>query len=195
MLPISKINPVFAKEILAEIENNPHLLKLQDTAKTKRKTCSFGYDYFTLLDGDKTFTPIPYYLEKLCKISIASFPEKYNLGDYKNYLNVIVSFYENGYQLEPHIDVDMTDRFSDGKKTDFYFGEHVIGVVLQADETGRFYISKEDEVMEVDEAVGTTFLLTGELRRKPYYHGVNVVTHSRISVTFRTVMFVTSHQP
>ena len=134
----------------------------------------------------------------LCEASIDAFGSSYKLGKAEDYLNVIVSVYHKDYQLEPHVDVDFSDRITDGKHVDFCFGETVIGVVLRPDSKGQFYIIESSaknpqldlkHAIRLDEKLGTAFLLTGALRRKPYYHGVSPVESLRISVTFRTVQF------
>jgi len=200
MLPTSKICHKSVEEILALIQRNLFAINgnFQNNTKTIRKTYSFGYDFFSLLDNDRTFVPIPDYLQELCRLSINSFSQQYDLGEVQDYSNVIISYYQSGYKLEPHVDVDFSHQFTDGKHVNFYYGENVIGVILQPDDNGRLYILKAndintidqgDKVLELQEEVGTTYLLTGKYRRKPYYHGVNTVNNSRITVTFRTVKF------
>ncbi|MBY0281722.1 MAG: hypothetical protein K2W94_06140 [Alphaproteobacteria bacterium] len=171
---------------------------IQDTSFTKRETYNFGYDYFNLVKGDDIFTKIPSYLMDLCKASIDAFISLYELGKAEDYQNVIISVYRKDYQLESHVDVDFSDRITDGQYVDFCFGEMVIVVVLTPDSKGKFYITKSDtkdgqqdinDAFRVDEKAGTAFLLTGPLRRKPYYHGVSCVENLRISATFRTVQF------
>jgi hypothetical protein len=199
MLSTSQIDSTIVKNVLLQLNSDPSsgAINFQNDDLTIRKTRSFGYDFFSLINNNKKFVQIPLYLKELCRLCIHSFPADFNLGNPQDYLNIIVSFYHSGYLLEPHFDVDFSDRFVDGKQADFYFGENVIGVILQADSHGRFYILKSENdlqdrinIMELNEEVGTVFLLQGDLRRKPYYHGVSQVMHSRISVTFRTVSFV-----
>lgn len=199
MLPVSKISSNEVENVLLQLNKNlsSGVIHFQDTGLTVRKTCSFGYDFFSLIDNDKTFVEIPLYLQELCRSCIDAFPANFNLGNAQNYLNVIVSFYNPGYVLEPHFDVDFSDRFIHDKHVDFYFGENVMGVILQADSQGRFYLLKSENnlqdripIVELNEDAGTVFLLQGVTRRKPYYHGVSLVAHSRISVTFRTVSFI-----
>ncbi|MBY0462618.1 MAG: hypothetical protein K2Q34_05515 [Alphaproteobacteria bacterium] len=164
----------------------------------EKRTILVMIDYFNLVKGDNAFTKIPPYLMDLCGVSIDAFGPLYKLGNAEDYLNVIISVYHKDYQLEPHVDVDFSDRITDGKFVDFYFGKNVIGVVLRPDSKGQFYIIESSaekpqhdlsHAIRLDEKPGTAFLLTGPLRRKPYYHGVSLVENSRISVTFRTVQF------
>jgi hypothetical protein len=68
-------------------------------------------------------------------------------------------------------------------------------VVLQHYVTGQFYITRspyaeEEKLIELNEETGTAFLLSGDMRHKPHYHGVSEVTDLRISVTYRTVAFL-----
>lgn len=171
----------------------------QQGVYTNRKTDTFGYDYFKMADGDFTFTPIPEVLTKLCdKIHKAFAATGYNVSGCDNYKNVIVSYYEQGYQLEPHIDVDSIYKSTNGKPVNFYFGEDILGVIVEADTQGGLYFVQSDDAAKVrqphqqaiyslEEAPGLAYLLTGKLRHAPYYHGVSAIQRSRMSITFRTV--------
>lgn len=196
----SKIaNPIVNKALdLIHSDMQPTAKNFQQTIHTIRKTYSFGYDYFSLHNGDRTFTEIPKFIEELCQHCIESLDTDGSLGNYKEYTNIIVSIYEAGYCLQPHIDVDHREQISDGKMVDFYFGSQLFGVILEADQEGRLYFVKSDsdtdfsqskKIVELDETAGMTFLISGDLRHKPYYHGVSKVIKSRVSVTFRTVKF------
>jgi hypothetical protein len=173
-------------------------IETQLTANTNRQTLSFGYDYFKLNQNDRSFKDIPVSLQELCKHSVTAFRQEFALPSYKDFTNVIVSIYQEGYELEPHVDVSRLNMSTGGNPVDYYFGEHVIGVILQEDIQGKFYIveSKDDskpynqpKILELNETKGLGFLLTGKLRYKPYYHGVSKVKSRRVSVTFRTVEF------
>jgi hypothetical protein len=166
--------------------------KKQNTQHTLRETFNFGYDYFSMADGDHTKTAIPDYLKELCQYCIDAFGEQHQLDDHQKYENVIVSIYHAGYCLEPHMDVDISDNITDGKEVDFYFGENVLGVILQPDIEGKFFITETNNMSELNhlnEEVGTVYLLNGKYRRQPYFHGVSKVKDLRISVTFRSVIF------
>lgn len=200
MILNSHIRPEQVKAALIQLEEAPYFLEqvdLQDSITTKRKTYSFGYNYFSLLENNRNFTHIPTYLQTLCQQCIDSFPKEHALGNAQDYKNAIVSFYEPGYSLEPHYDVDV-DQYTEGKDVDFYFGENIIGVVLVADHSGKLYFAKavddskrleSSKIFELNEQTGTTYLMTGKYRRKPYYHGVSKVDKLRISVSFRTIQF------
>lgn len=200
MILNSYIKPEGVKAALTQLEEAPYFLEqvdLQDSATTKRKTYSFGYNYFSLLENNRNFTLIPTYLQTLCQQCIDSFPKELALGEAQDYKNAIVSFYEPGYSLEPHYDVDV-DQYTEGKDVDFYFGENIIGVILVADSSGKLYFSQTDDdskrleapkLFELEEKLGTTYLMAGKYRRKPYYHGVSKVDKLRISVSFRTIQF------
>ncbi len=199
MLPSSHISPMLVQKTLASLNQAPYFLEQlnsQETPTTHRKTYSFGYNYFSMTDENFFFTHIPDYLTELCQACIDSFPKEYALGKGSDYQNVIVSFYEAGYQLEPHVDVD-SDRFAEGRPVQFHFGENIIGVVLESDPTGKLYVVKSKnealrfkakKVFELDEKSGVNYLMRGVYRHKPYYHGVSKVSRSRISVTFRSVI-------
>lgn len=199
-LPVQQLDQAMAERTLQLLQDDikrSHLFK-QNNEFTERETLTFGYDYFSLVDGDNSFTPIPDYITELCQHCCAAFDTSSTLPSYKDYLNVIVSIYRSGYQLEPHIDVDVSELTTDGKPVDFYFGEHVLGVILHPDDEGKLYMveSETDPKIEtepfyvLDEKLGTAFLINGLLRRKPYFHGVSKVKDLRISVTFRTVTFL-----
>lgn len=169
----------------------------QSTTHTIRRTAMFGYSYFNLARRDRTFVTIPPLLRSLCsecieKLALAGCD---NLGSAEQYTNVILSFYEKGYRLEPHEDVDQTHLTAEGTPADFFFGESVIGCVIQNDESspslppGSFFVQTEGTRKVLDERPGLVYLLDGVLRRAPFLHGVTVVQKSRISVTFRTVHF------
>jgi hypothetical protein len=201
LIPSITLHPDIIRKTLHAFESDQtkvYAKHVQSTSSTKRETYNFGYDYFNLVKGDNTFTKIPPYLMDLCGVSIDAFGSPYNFEKAEDYLNVIISVYHKDYQLEPHVDVDFSDRITDGKFVDFCFGETVIGVVLRPDSKGQFYIIESsaekaqldlNHTIRLDEKPGTAFLLTGPLRRKPYYHGVSLVKDLRISVTFRTVQF------
>ena len=200
MIPNSQIDLTLVKKTLGHLNHAPYFLEqlnLQETEITHRKTYSFGYNYFSLIEDNKKFTHIPSYLKELCQACLDSFPKEYELGKADDYLNVIVSIYEPGYQLEPHVDVD-TDQYTEGKKVDFHFSENIVGVVLKPDTSGKLYMVKADDesqrltapkIFELDEKAGTSYLMSGEGRHKPYYHGVSKVNDLRVSVTFRQVIF------
>ncbi|HSW70591.1 MAG TPA: 2OG-Fe(II) oxygenase, partial [Gammaproteobacteria bacterium] len=163
--------------------------------RTQRDTFQFGYDYFSMAKDDFSMVPIPSYLRDLCQACISAFGKQYELGAAEDYENVMVSRYRPGYQLEPHMDVDVSDQFTDGKKVNFYFGETVLGVVLQPDLDGKLFVIDAEihdklssPVFFLNEQMGTAYLLNGKYRRHPYLHGVSKVRDHRISVTFRTVM-------
>jgi hypothetical protein len=170
----------------------------QTGPQTHRFMFEFGYKYADLIAGKRSFTLIPqplkYFLTVvLCELKKVTHLQSVNAEDFTN---CILSVYGPGDALEPHIDV-APQTYS--QKYNFYFGEGVIGVVLQPDESGKFYLieaidgQKPDALSvpkkELKEKLGTVFLLQGKERFYPYYHGVSRVQNQRISLTFRTVHF------
>ena len=162
----------------------------QDTERTHRGTREYGYHYFKLEEGDFSFSPLPGFLNDLGREVCLG------LGHgTRDFTNVILSVYEEGFHLEPHIDTD----FSDLPKKKYCYGEHVYGLILEADPTGRLYFIRDDVNLipsldlspfySVAEKPGGIFCLNGALRRTPYFHGVSKVSRRRISITFRTVHF------
>lgn len=194
-VPVAQLDKLFVNDTLTDLDEylvSRSLLHEQADDYTVRETLHFGYDYFALLNDDKTFTPIPTFLQELCARCMDVLGSDYHLGSHQDYSNVIVSIYHEGYRLRPHVDVEPTEN------ENFYFGEYVIGVILESDSEGHLYVVKaQDEADAVDkkplwvlaETAGTVFLLAGAARCHPYFHGVTTVKKLRISVTFRTVMF------
>lgn len=177
-------------------------LHMQNSTFTKRETLTYGFSYFGLAKGDRSFIDIPPSLINLCGECIGALGRNgIDVGSTRDYTNVIASFYGPGYQLEPHVDVDRTHMQAEGSEANFYFGENVIGVVLHpdvssgVDDPGSFYVADASSlsmspIVKLDETPGLVYLLTGCQRRAPFAHGVTKVNHSRVSVTFRTVHFI-----
>lgn len=194
MLPSIVLDPLITQTTLEWVRSHSLTTSMehQDTRYTTRRTVNFGYSYFKMMEGDKSFTPIPsplvqclsHAIRKLCSIT----PIAYQNAE--AYTNCIVSWYGPGYQLEPHIDVDVADGQG------FGFGDEIIGIVLQSDPKGKFFLQKADSLPQYDainahliaEQNGTVFALKGTHRRAPWYHGVSPVQSERISLTFRTVI-------
>ncbi len=203
MIPTAHIDPQLIRETLEQFQSEAYVENenFQNTATTLRSTVSFGYDYFSLDQSNRTFVPIPEYIQALCQACIDALGNEDALGRAQDYKNVIVSIYQPGYQLEAHTDVAEGDQYADNttqKPASFYFGDKIIGVILEVDETGRFYILRSNDntypiqgnkLHELDETPGLTYLLCDRFRRSPFYHGVSQVKHSRMSITFRTVHF------
>ena len=177
----------------------------QITAETNRMSYSFGYDYFRMEVGDYTYAPIPGPLQVLLREGLESLKAvaKVKNSNPQAYQSCIVSIYQTGGQLEPHVDVDSPKDTSLVNPRDFFFGDEVIGVILEADRDGKFYLleSKSEgpqsydrnRAIYLDEEAGTVFLLSGPRRRAPFFHGVSPVKGRRISVTYRTVSFLSQN--
>lgn len=194
IVPTGQLEATYAANISRSIKAYviERSMRSQSDPYTVRDTLIFGYDYFSLIEGRAYFTAIPEYLQELCHNCIEALGEKYHLGSYQDYSNIIISVYREGYHLQPHVDVDPSDDAI------FYFGENVVGVILESDSKGQLYFveatSEMDAVgkkpiMALPEKDGLVYLLNGTARRKPYFHGVTTVKKTRISVTFRTVKF------
>lgn len=200
-MPTAKLKENFLPKALLPADRPQHYLNIlekdihegkfqeywQVRENTHRLTYNFGYDYFQMRESDYTYVPIPPYLADLCRECLEALGMEATSA--KDYDNIIVSYYKAGDRLEPHFDVDISWPVTGGQPVNFYFGEDVIGVVLEPDAAGRFYLlDPNGQVLEeLDEKAGMVFLLSGEVRRQPYRHGVSVVQESRVSVTFRTV--------
>ena len=165
-------------------------LTRQSDGRTNRLTREYGYSFFKMEQGDRSYDPPPEFLEelgrKVCE-QLGHPPQ--------HFTNYIISLYETGFYLEPHVDINSDDPHEAG----FYFSDNVYGLVLEADDSGHLYfIRHEDEgapplnglpVCSLDEKAGMVFCLQGELRRTPYYHAVSRVAKRRVTVTFRAVHF------
>lgn len=208
MIPVLPTVLISAEEIGRVLDDlsayffNTKSISRQESEHTSRTTYNFGYNYFKMQDGDYTFVEIPEFLIDLCKEIIKKFQQSLNitLPDYSLFKNVIVSIYQTGDQLEPHIDVDATKPETTKKPVDFFFGDDVLGVILESDINGHFYLQESScdlkplydskRAIHLKEEEGMAFLLNGIARREPYYHGVSPVQNKRISITYRTVVFL-----
>lgn len=164
----------------------------QNDQRTVRNTREYGYSFFKMEQGCFDFEAPPSFLIELGKAICRAFnhPEK-------EFTNIILSRYEEGFHLEPHVDVSDVYRCGEAP---FYFDEEVYGLILEADETGHLYFVEWNEpgrppldlepVYEVKEEKGTLFCLKGLSRNPPYYHGVSDVKKRRLSLTFRTVHII-----
>jgi hypothetical protein len=83
---------------------------------------------------------IPSCLQELCKQAVVAFNQEFALPSSTDFTNVIVSIYKEGYQLEPHADVGRLNMSTGGNPVNYCFGENVIGVILEADIQGKFFI-------------------------------------------------------
>ena len=183
----SEQTALYLNRIKDDVGNGSFEGLYQKIENTHRWTYNFGYSYFQMRDGDYAYTPIPQYMTDLCRACLDALG--LDPATAPDYDNVILSLYGPGDRLEPHVDVDFSRPMTDGRPVNFYFGEDVIGLVLEVDPEGRFFLADSNLTIleELDEKPGMAFLLTGPMRREPYHHGVSPIQKSRISVTFRTV--------
>lgn len=175
----------FLPAIMAECEEE---FALQNDDRTRRHTRQWGFSYFNMIRGTFSYEEPPAFLQELgaaiCR-TLGHEPKKFT--------NIILSRYEAGFHLEPHVDVH--EGHVDAKG--FYFNENVYGIVVEADPTGHLYFVRHEgdalpqldlpHVYDLDEKAGSIFCLQGVYRRAPLYHAVSEVSRRRISITFRTV--------
>lgn len=163
-----------------------------------RTTLNFGWNFVELEENHKVYIELPDVLKTLRSLVFKLFKDKIADGETpETFNNAIVSIYETGHFLEPHIDCD----FSRMKKKGlcYSFGEAILGVIIEADEQGclKFFFHdqegkpniSQDSCIPIQEKSGMAFLIQGPLRYAPYYHGVSTVLKRRISITFRKVYF------
>jgi hypothetical protein len=119
---------------------NTNAVQRQETAQTIRTTYEFGYNYMAMKRGDFSFTQIPLFLKNLCAETIQAFNSagQNSLPSPEDFTNYIISIYQPGFKLQPHVDDHATKMRSKGK-SGYYFGDDVIGVVLKADTQGALY--------------------------------------------------------
>ncbi len=194
---LNKVNPIEQKQldplilqkfypaIMNEIEKE---FAHQEDSRTKRNTRTYGYSFFKMENNDFNFTPVPEFLQILGQHICES------LGHPKvEFTNVILSMYEEGFYLEPHVDTNP----SDFPNKNYHFDENVYGLIVEPDSTGHLYFIRHDNdlvppldlpiLYSLEEHPGTIFCLKDSLRKAPYFHGVTSVSKRRISLTFRTV--------
>ncbi len=203
MLPTVQLDPSLlntAKNMVAKIVFNGSTAQKQDTARTVRTTYEFGYNYMAMKQGNNSFTEIPCFLKNLCSETVRAFNHAGQnlLPPPETFTNCIISIYDPGFKLQPHVD-DHAAKMRAKGKGGYYFGDNVIGIVLKADTQGALYFieSPDDsepaynaaQAQQLQEQDGMAFLMNGKLRSEPYYHGVSDIKDQRISVTFRTVHF------
>lgn len=164
----------------------------QSDARTQRDTREYGFSFFNMMNKDFSYSPPPAFLQKLGALICLKLGHKP-----KEFTNIILSLYQKGFHLEPHIDVHA--GHPDAIKNGFYFDEEVYGIIIEADESGHLYFIhyEGDErrppadlpaVLHLKEKAGTIFCIQSPYRRAPFFHGVSNVSKQRISITFRTVV-------
>lgn len=165
----------------------------QNDGRTCRDTREYGYSFFKMENDDFTYTSPPKFYQELGSYICQA------LGHQPvEFTNIILSRYEEGFHLEPHIDIHSSETYG----YNFYFDENVYGIVIEADPTGHLYFINNDTdtipslnqepVYSLKEFPGTIFLLQGPYRKFPYFHGVTNVSNRRITITFRTVQITSS---
>lgn len=169
-----------------------------------RFTINYGWDYVAMEEHVYNFKAIPAQIIELRKQLINSFqPYFRDAISPEDFDNIIVSIYEPTHYLIPHYDVDNSPNPL--TKRDFHFGEPIIGLILQADSESRFSFFfhdamgrpsiNQEPLYQVKEQCGTTFLMQGECRHFPYFHGVPPTKNLRISVTMRRTIIPPESQP
>lgn len=161
----------------------------QNDGRTYRDTREYGYSFFKMQQGDFDYLPPPLFFQELGAHICACFGH-----DPQEFTNIILSSYETGFHLEPHIDAHTSHRYNNC----FYFDEKVYGIIIEPDSTGHLYFARDETsftppldlepIYSLEEKSGTIFCLQGKYRMAPYFHGVSKVSQKRISITFRRVI-------
>lgn len=162
----------------------------QNDSRTLRNTREYGYSFFKMLNGDFSYSIPPRFLQELGDRICRSLDH-----EAVEFTNIILSCYEEGFHLEPHVDVNVKDLYGNAP---FYFDERVYGIIIEADANGHLYFVKWENglvpplnltpIYSLNESPGLIFCLEGDLRKSPYFHAVSQVANRRLSITFRTVV-------
>ena len=75
-IPTAQVDQKIVKDVMKRLDaeiKSTSVKHFQNTPVTLRKTLSYGYDYFALTNRDKTFAPIPDYIQALCQAGIYAF--------------------------------------------------------------------------------------------------------------------------
>jgi hypothetical protein len=190
-IPVSKLDKEILKEFIPLInEEMEKEFALQDDQRTHRFTREYGYGFFKLENGNQDYTPIPAFFQDLGDKVCKKFGHPYQF-----FTNVILSYYDEGFHLEPHEDVNDSMPLLKG----YFFDENVYGLIVEADKTGHLYFVKDEinsvpslnlnPIYSLKEEPGTIYCLQGQYRKAPYFHGVTRVAKKRVSITFRKVIF------
>jgi hypothetical protein len=158
-------------------------------AKLYRETVEFGLIYHQLEAGKIVENPMPGCVVKIRQMLHQRFREKIQEGSRpEEFNNCIVNFYKTGDGMVPHIDRSVNGA-KDGRERNYYFGDSILGLILVPDTRQSIYFSSpEGEKIVLKEEKGTAFLFQGEIRQK-WKHAVDPIETSRVSMTFRKVVF------
>eukprot|EP01130_Rhizamoeba_saxonica_P018478 TRINITY_DN9259_c2_g1_i3.p1 TRINITY_DN9259_c2_g1~~TRINITY_DN9259_c2_g1_i3.p1 ORF type:complete len:156 (-),score=21.28 TRINITY_DN9259_c2_g1_i3:29-496(-) len=121
------------KEERSEVQIPFHV---QNDGRTFRNTIEFGYSYHRMSTNDFSYTPEPSFLQEL-GLEIVNAYENDQLEHTLDepFTNIIVSLYEDGMELEPHIDMHQNHPLQEG----FYFDPNVYDVHFIFDPINRKY--------------------------------------------------------
>ena len=173
--------------------------ELITTRTTKRDMYFFGYGtYSCLVNDDFSFTQIPKFLHTLSEHARAQLEAKTGQrpGDASPFNNCIISAYEPGFKLAPHIDAHKSKPAMSQEGRIFYYDD-ILGVVVEADEEGKLYLLDTPNIRDIasgtarkhfiEEEDGTVYLLNGAERL--FYHGVSDIKRRRLSIVFTHLRF------
>jgi hypothetical protein len=125
------------KHVSVPIDASGGVGHMQNDTRTLRRTVQFGYNFFRLENGDRAYYQPPEVIRQLGREVQLRFGKSCDKN--KEFNNIIISSYEGGYQLEPHLDTGLEDLFQ--KK--YCFAESVYGVILVPDTDGCLYFIKD----------------------------------------------------
>jgi hypothetical protein len=178
-------------EAITEINSIPKEERFRwAAAKLYRETLEFGLIYRHLEEGKIVENPMPACVAKIRQILHAKFHDQIHDGaSSEEFNNCIVSFYKAGDGMVPHIDRAARGA-KDGRERNYFFGNSILGVILAADTKQSLYFLNPDsnEKIVMEEKKGTAFLFQGPLRQT-WKHGLDPIETTRVSMTFRKVIF------
>lgn len=196
----SILDPLLIDAVLAKLPSYNQYLWKDSNGKTKRITINFGYSFIELEQNKKKYIEMPQEIEALKQAAFKKVCSQVpKVKDASFFDNVIITIYEKGHFLEPHVDVDADDTKAPPRN--FYFEDPILDVILVPDETSSLSFTYHDKpgkpsmsdpvILKAIEKKGEVCILEGKLRSKPYFHYVPPASKLRISVTFRKVTFKT----
>ncbi len=156
-----------------------------------RETIDFGKVFHALEKGRLVERPIPAFIAGIRNQVFELFKDQLDPKDCAlDYDNCIVTMYQPGDGIAPHIDRNLTWAQMKEERT-YYFDESIIGLIVEPDTVQNLFFENpkigESSRFYLEEKPGTAFLFKGTLRHE-WKHGLLPVKKGRISMTFRKVL-------
>lgn len=188
-IPEDMLNPKEVEEAILKEEKR----RKWTGSQLYRETLEYGKAFTELEEGEGEVKDValPEVIEKLRTRLFVLFQDKLGLEKATDLDNTIVTIYNKGDGIKPHIDRTKQPA-PDGKKRKYYFGECILGYIVRPDTAASLYFIKpgdEPSPYNLEEKAGRAFLFRG-LFRTSWMHGIPPVQDKRISITFRQVLWI-----